>query len=661
MFLAAALAPVILVSTRSYFENKQQITRNIGATLETTATQIAAQIDQTLFFRREEVKNWALFEVMEDVMANDVDLRITTTLIRLKNDSGVHAELFCISPDGIIRASSNISFIDKSVANDTWFQALDPTAGAVVGDYAYDDMISDYTISISTPIHTRDAATADVIGYLSVRLKKDEFRRIIDAAEVATDAVSTGRHALLSNGSGAGIYGSPAIIEMTGSRLIRDHDPHTSHVRPADVLVLPSASQGNSIETAATGEQIFVGYARSTGYRDYDGNDWYVLIAEKFDSAVAPVHALRRNLLKLFVGVFLSVSALAVIISSRVSRPIRQLTRLTHQIAEGDFSRITVVHSNDEIGDLADTINMMSAKLDRSLTALEEGKHRAEQAEGRAQTALIESERRRMAEIAEQDAKLALIRSERRREIAEQANEAKSEFLANMSHELRTPLHGILSFSNFGIRRHQTVDRTKLLQYFETIHTCGHTLLALLDDLLDLAKLESGKMTYDLAEHDFGRLIMSIGEEFRSRVEDRQINLSYHWNAERTVATVDAERIKQVMRNLLGNAVKFVTDSGKITVTLTSETEYLRIDVEDNGIGIPEDETEKIFEKFMQSSKTNTGAGGTGLGLSICAEIIAAHNGRIHAANRPDGGACFTVQIPYNPVTDAAALTACDT
>lgn len=243
------------------------------------------------------------------------------------------------------------------------------------------------------------------------------------------------------------------------------------------------------------------------------------------------------------------------------------------------------------------------------------------------------------------------------KEAAEKANQAKSEFLANMSHELRTPMHAILSFSRFGKERLETATLEKLGRYFEQIHESGQRLISLIDNLLDLSKLEAMKMDYHLVENDFWQVVKNCVREQETLIQERGIKFKIYQNATDTIATFDKIRISQVIINLLSNAVKFSPDGKVITIIVSDDSirpgrrkedslvlPALSFTVIDEGIGIPENELEAVFNKFIQSSKTRTGAGGTGLGLSICKEIINAHGGRIWAKNHKNGAEfCFII------------------
>ncbi|MBL8484819.1 MAG: PAS domain-containing sensor histidine kinase [Rhodocyclaceae bacterium] len=231
---------------------------------------------------------------------------------------------------------------------------------------------------------------------------------------------------------------------------------------------------------------------------------------------------------------------------------------------------------------------------------------------------------------------------------AEQASQAKSTFLANMSHELRTPMHAVLSYAKLGEARVEQLPAAKLREYFQRINQSGARLLHLLNDLLDLSKLEAGKMQMQRGQCDIVALARSALGEFESLASQRQLALRLSCDRPALELPADAQRLAQVLSNLLSNAVKFSPSGRTIDLAITSTHEFVTLTVSDEGVGIPEAELDSVFDKFVQSSKTRTGAGGTGLGLAICREIVQGHHGRIHAQNRPGGGAQFIVELPRN-------------
>ncbi len=239
---------------------------------------------------------------------------------------------------------------------------------------------------------------------------------------------------------------------------------------------------------------------------------------------------------------------------------------------------------------------------------------------------------------------------------AEVANIAKSEFLANISHELRNPMHQILSYSKHGIDKIEK-PKEKLLHYFSQSRKAAQRLMLLLNDLLDLSKMESGRMDYQLKTNNVFQILNEAVLEIKPAVEDKNLSLKVVEPTISTDVVCDPYKVGQVVRNLLTNAIKFTPEEKRIEIafdqielTMDKTTnKALQVSISDQGVGIPENELALVFDKFTQSSKTKTGAGGTGLGLAICQEIMEAHRGDIWAENNPEGGATFKFVLPYEP------------
>ncbi len=250
------------------------------------------------------------------------------------------------------------------------------------------------------------------------------------------------------------------------------------------------------------------------------------------------------------------------------------------------------------------------------------------------------------------------------RDIAEHANKAKSDFLANMSHELRTPMHGIISFTKLCLKQYKTqvLDQQqseKVYKFLTNIETSSQRLLTLLNDLLDLSKLEAGKEELVLERHDLYLLSLQIRNEYTAKVEEKHIDFVINKTVDMTDALCDKGKILQVLSNLTANAIKFSAENKTISVEIkntelclgkrctdTEKTKGCLLTMTDQGPGIPDNELSTVFDKFIQSSFTKSNAGGTGLGLSICHEIISAHQGKIWAEHNPQGGAVFRFFLP---------------
>ena len=246
------------------------------------------------------------------------------------------------------------------------------------------------------------------------------------------------------------------------------------------------------------------------------------------------------------------------------------------------------------------------------------------------------------------------------KEEAEQANQLKTEFLANMSHELRTPMHHILSYAYIGTKRFNSA-RDKTLDSFDKITSAGQRMMDLINNLLDLSKLESTQTDFQIKKTDVALIVENLALRFAPAFEKKSIHFEFKKTEHPTLVSCDALKIEQVFQNLLSNALKFTPTGKPITITFAAEElpvgkrrtdkksiPALLIKIKDEGVSIPENELIMIFDKFVQSSRTKTGAGGTGLGLAICQEIIQQHHGKIWAENNPEGGATFSFALPYD-------------
>ena len=228
---------------------------------------------------------------------------------------------------------------------------------------------------------------------------------------------------------------------------------------------------------------------------------------------------------------------------------------------------------------------------------------------------------------------------------AQDAARTKAEFIANISHELRTPLQSILGFSELGLMR--TQDQSRVSGMFSDIHTSGQRMLTLVNDLLDIAKIDSAFSEASFTKIDARQLVRDVETELAPLLRARSVTFDSRLPAQPLMLNADILRIHQVLRNVIANALKFSSPGQKIIVGANVEVPgILHFFVQDEGCGIPQNELENIFEPFVQSTLTKDGSGGTGLGLAICRRIVQAHGGKIHAENIPEGGAVFHIELP---------------
>ena len=229
----------------------------------------------------------------------------------------------------------------------------------------------------------------------------------------------------------------------------------------------------------------------------------------------------------------------------------------------------------------------------------------------------------------------------------EQANRAKSEFLANMSHELRTPLNSIIGFSEVLEDKTFGELNTKQQKYVNNIHTSGRHLLQLINDILDLSKVEAGKMDMNYEEFSISDAMQDIGAVFKTQVDKKNISLGLEFDKRLISINADQKKFKQIMYNLLSNAVKFTPEGGKIIVKSELTDKFIRISVSDTGIGIKPEDHERVFAEFQQiDSKTSRAYEGTGLGLPLTRRFVEMHGGKLWVESEFGKGSTFTFTIP---------------
>ena len=362
------------------------------------------------------------------------------------------------------------------------------------------------------------------------------------------------------------------------------------------------------------------------------------------------------------VVLLVSVAAAVVVAHSLakvITRPILQLAGAARTIsADEDVTLRVRTDAVNEIGELYAAFNGMLDRVDGSKAALLEANDTLED-RVRDRTVQLEAE---IDERRRTHAQLLQAKDD-----AEAANRAKSEFLANMSHEIRTPMNAILGFTDL-LRRHPADgDPEERDDYLETIHTSGRHLLTLINDILDLSKVESGQMETEAIAVSPHQVIAEAVSVMRVPARSKGLQLDYHWDSPipQTVST-DPSRFRQLLLNLIGNAVKF-TDQGAVTVTARlqqpidgdggNDGPLLLIDVIDTGIGIKREKLDEIFDPFAQADSSVTRQyGGTGLGLTISRRLARQLGGDLTVESEEGLGSIFTVSLATGPLGDVAIL-----
>jgi len=229
------------------------------------------------------------------------------------------------------------------------------------------------------------------------------------------------------------------------------------------------------------------------------------------------------------------------------------------------------------------------------------------------------------------------------------ASQAKSAFLANMSHELRTPLNAIIGFSDLMRLEEPDGDRRRVpAEWVEHIHISGRHLLGLINDVLDLAKVEAGRLDLRLSPLRADTAAAELVTGLSPLIATKKLQVNADMNA--ATALADRVRFRQIVENLLSNAIKFTPEGGTISISVTADPDYVTVAVTDTGVGIAADDHERIFEEFQQVGDDEGRRAGTGLGLALTKRLVEAHDGEITLVSAPGQGSSFSVRLPAAPV-----------
>jgi signal transduction histidine kinase len=350
-------------------------------------------------------------------------------------------------------------------------------------------------------------------------------------------------------------------------------------------------------------------------------------ITEQADSLVVTTQARTDTLIRenqsAFVdsqGLFITVAAVSIalalllgyVLSGSIVGPVRRMETRLAAIASGDFTGHVEVSNRDELGSLAANLNRMNDELGRVYQELET------------------------------------------------ASRHKSEFLATMSHELRTPLNAIIGFSQVLKQQMYGPLNEKQADYVDDVLSSGQHLLNLINDILDLAKVEAGRMELQPSTFELPEVLENAMSMVRERATRQGIGLIVATDDSVGAMEADERKVKQILFNLLSNAVKFTPGGGKVTLAASAADGQVEISVHDTGVGISVEDQTRIFEEFYQVGASRTQEG-TGLGLALTMRLVELHQGQLSVESEPGVGSTFTVTLPLRQTgvaDETAAVTA---
>lgn len=509
-----------------------------------------------------------------------------------------------------------------------WYQLAKET-GVPIFSKPYKHFVNnDLAITSAYPIFNNDGSLQGVLGATMTLTKLNRFLE-----ETLEDKTRTALVIDRNTGELVGnSLGSPNFTPLSDGTYERltVHSIKNNAIVAAYEAYKENASNKDFIQEVNNGEV----HVKLTEYK-HPGIDWLIITAIPDTIFTAEIN---QN-----IQTAILLSAIALLLSfviygkstDVILKPINELIGTAEKFSKGDLRQRAKVYKNDEIGNLTSAFNKMADELDKHIHHLED------------------KVKERTAEIEKTNLELKCAKLE-----ADKANQAKSEFLANMSHEIRTPLNAVIGFSEL---LSNTIQDDKQKNYIQTINVAGNNLLTIINDILDLSKIEAGKVELHFKPINLRTILKEIQAMFTHNVQDTGIEFILDVQDDLPeLILFDDVRIRQILLNLANNAVKF-TEKGHVKITLQVSPSRshdlssidLKIFVEDTGIGIPENEKDRIFEAFTQiSGQSIKKYGGTGLGLSITKRLIEMLNGSIIVESEVGKGSTFFIQ--FNNIQVAA-------
>ncbi|WP_428909910.1 ATP-binding protein [Niallia sp. Krafla_26] len=546
-------------------------------------------------------------------------------------DTNGHSFYYAVSDD-----LSDITFIEDFGLFDPrtrdWYQ-LAKTAGRPIFSPPYKHFIkNDLVITAAHPIYDEEGILQGVLGSRILLTKLNQFLESVTPEGNTTSYVIdrvTGE--LVANSVGIPNFKPFANgrYERTTIDAVEDET-----IRFAYQAYQKNVANNKLIQESADGKT----HVKLTEYK-HNGVDWLIITGipeslftdEIYDNIQT---ALFLSAAALILSIFIYRKSTDVIL-----KPINELIEISKRFSKGDLRKRAEVYKNDEIGQLTNAFNHMADELDKHINHLEEKVNE------------------RTAEIEQTNVELKCAKAE-----ADKANQAKSEFLANMSHEIRTPLNAIIGFSELLTN---SMEDDKHKNYIHTINVAGNNLLTIINDILDLSKIEAGKIELHYKPMSLSLITTEVENMLRYRAHSTGIELIVDVQDQiPDTILLDEVRMRQIFLNLLNNAIKF-TEKGHVKLTVKAKPAQsndtssidLQILVEDTGIGIPEHEKERIFESFTQiSGQSIKKYGGTGLGLSITKKLVDMMNGTISVESEVGKGSTFIVQFSNIQVAATQSL-----
>jgi len=612
LMLAIIMFIIVAVSFFSYDSSRKILENAIKNNLENVASNTTGNIDRILFDRYADIRIIAAGPILSS--RNSTPSQITERMIKYRDMYKYYVSLSFFDLGGVRISDSDGLGIGKVIdRNSTYWKEAVNNGFSAASDLSIDEELKIPVIYFASLVKDKDDVPFGVV------VARVPVSKLYDVTEYSSLSESSSLNPNIDLVDKSGLllysnYNEKGVLKENiydSDNIVKDY----AEGRLGDVKSFKPAG----------GESTYF-FSKEKGYMDFSGNSWTLIIKIKTEVVLEPVTAYGKELLLIVIPITALSILLVIAFAYLISKPIVSLKNAANEVSKGNLDVKVKFKSKDELGRLAESFNRMTENLKKSRETI------------KSNTMTLE--------------KKVVQRTKEYREAAHKAilaDSAKSEFLANMSHEIRTPMNAIMGFSE--ILKEQLTD-PKYIEYTDTIIASGKTLLGLINDILDLSKIEAGKMELQYRPVDPHALFGDITKIFSAKIKNKGLKFITYIDENLPASLLlDEVRIRQILFNLVGNAVKFTTEGYiELKVKKIFHPGRSKIDlifsVKDTGIGISGEDRKIIFDAFQQSKGQSTKIyGGTGLGLAITKKLIELLNGELTVDSTVGKGSIFTVKI----------------
>ena len=634
LVLALELISIGIWGTITYQSSREELTHSIRSQLHESALRVQTTIGN--FFSPINLQTRVVADLIHGVHLNDQDTAYLFN--QLLRDRLEIEEISLVRPTG--HEKIRLSRIQGYSSHDLRDRSADPLVqSALSGKRAYSKIeFSRYLEPIlraSFPI----GSPGDAAGAITVVINLKALWSLVQQQRIGRSG-----YAYVVDSEYALIGHADQSLVLQGLKITETQVPQAllAHGESSDVLTYRSL-QGVEV----------------LGVSSYDtDNDWWEIVELPTDEALAPLDRMIQKYILVFVLAAFFTIATVLIFSRIATRPLQRFHDGMARIANGERSVRFEVPPSSELGALATGFNSMAQSLDGRIRELEESQHRL--LTSQQEIAALNETLQQRVNRSTRDLRLTNQMLAKTALEANQASIAKSHFLANMSHELRTPLNAIIGYSEMLQEDAEMAKVQGCGVDLERIKIAGHHLLSLINNILDLSKIEAGKIDLNMEKVDVMEVLGQVQSTIQPLIGAHHNRFDLRCSGALGAMVSDVVRLRQVLINLLSNAFKF-TENGTVQLTVqrfnVDGRDWMEFEIRDSGIGMTPEQCARLFRSFVQAdSSTTRRFGGTGLGLAISKNLCTLLGGDIYVETAPEKGSVFTVILPA-----AATASASDT